>query len=155
MSNSKFVDSWLRHRLVTVELVDMIGEGGLNFKPWDGAMTLSELVLHIMSSGFQFTNAVKLGTIGKPADKPLISSMADLRKYVHEITESTKATMASITDEEMESLVDASKVMGTSLPGKALLATMRDHEIHHKGQLFVYARMAGVQNPPFFVKHSV
>lgn len=155
MNNSMFLDSWLRHRLVTVELVDMLTEDSLNFKPWDGAMTLSELVVHMMTSGTWFSEAVKQGALGKPGEKPAISSLTDLKKYVQDATEQTKSTISSLTDEDMEKPVDATKVFGTKLPGKVILASMRDHEIHHKGQLFVYARMTGVQNPPLFVKTSL
>ncbi|WP_279401879.1 DinB family protein [Piscibacillus salipiscarius] len=30
------------------------------------------------------------------------------------------------------------------------LQGMYEHEIHHKGQLFIYARMVGVKDVPFF-----
>ncbi len=148
---AQFVDSWLRHRLVTVELVDMVDDDSLNFKPWDGAMTLGELAIHIVTGGILFGNAVKNGVLGK-SEKPPISSMRELKKFVHEETEKAKEILLSITDEQMESQVDVTKLFGTHLQGKVLLAAMRDHEIHHKGQLFVYARMTGVQNPPSFVK---
>jgi uncharacterized damage-inducible protein DinB len=152
MNHSEFLKSWLLHRLVTVELVDMLPEGKLDFKPWGGAMTLSKLVTHLMTSGFQFSQAVKQGAMGDSGEKPVFSSITDLKKYVHEITEQTKSTLTSLTDEDLEKFVDTSKVFGRDLPGKVLLSSMRDHEIHHKGQLFIYARMTGVQNPPFFVK---
>lgn len=155
MNHSKFVGSWLRHRLVTVELVDMLLEDSLDFKPWDGAMTLSQLVVHIMTSGTWFTEAVKQGVLGKPGDKPAISSLTELKKFTQDTTEQTKAILSSLTDEDMDRLVDATKVFGTKLPRKVLLASMRDHEIHHKGQLFVYARMTGVKNPPMFVKTNL
>ncbi len=152
-SAKQFLESWNRHRLVTVELVDLIGEEHLNFKPWDGAMTLGELVIHMMTSGTWFTSAVTSGVLGKPGDKPEISTMADLKKYVHETTDATNAVLSSLTDEQMDKLIDATKVFKVNMPAIVLLSAMRDHEIHHKGQLFVYARMTGVQNPPMFVKH--
>ncbi len=33
---------------------------------------------------------------------------------------------------------------------KKYLLAMYDHEIHHKGQLFIYARLVGVKDVPFF-----
>ncbi|WP_349679045.1 MULTISPECIES: DinB family protein [Aneurinibacillus] len=28
---------------------------------------------------------------------------------------------------------------------------MIDHEVHHKGQLFLYARLIGIEKLPFFI----
>ncbi|SIC68051.1 Uncharacterised protein [Mycobacteroides abscessus subsp. abscessus] len=38
-----------------------------------------------------------------------------------------------------------------TMPGIVLLENAKDHEIHHKGQLFTYARLAGIEKLPFFV----
>ncbi len=150
----QFVAGWLRHREVTVELVDMISDDSLDFKPWEGAMTLGELVTHIVNSATWFSSAIKNGQMTKPPEKPQITSMAQLKQYVHDATAEAKATLLSLTDEQLETVLDTTKIFGAQLPGKMLLAGMRDHEIHHKGQLFVYARMTGVENPPSFVKTS-
>jgi len=40
------------------------------------------------------------------------------------------------------------------MPGMVLLESGKDHEIHHKGQLFTYARLLGIKSLPFFVNRS-
>ncbi len=75
--------------------------------------------------------------------------MEDVRKAVKDFTVKTKATYESLTDADLEAENNSShpKLQGAK---KRYLTAMYDHEIHHKGQLFVYARMIGAKEVPFF-----
>ncbi|WP_078410322.1 DinB family protein [Priestia abyssalis] len=151
-----FTNSWLRHRLVGNEIVDMVSDEHLNFRPWDKAMTLKELVLHMLFSADMFTEAVKQGAFVPPAgSQPEVNTAEELKQLVHEVTAKTRETMESLSEDQFSSLVDLTKLFGTQMPGKSVLHVMRDHEIHHKGQLFVYARMIGLENLPMFVKKQL
>jgi uncharacterized damage-inducible protein DinB len=151
-----FTNSWLRHRLVANEIVEMVSDEHLDFRPWEKAMTLKELVLHMLFSAAMFTEAVKEGAFVPPAgSQPNVETAEQLKELVREVTAKTRATMESLSDEQFANLVDLTKLFGTKMPGKSLLHVMRDHEIHHKGQLFVYARMIGLENLPMFVKQQL
>ena len=151
-----FTNIWLRHRLVGNEIVDMVSDDHLNFRPWDKAMTLKELVLHMLFSADMFTNAVKQGEfIPSAQPQPEVHTAAELKQLVHEMTAKTKETLEGLSEEQFTNSVDMTKLFGAQIPGKSLLHLMRDHEIHHKGQLFVYARMIGLENLPMFVKHQL
>lgn len=146
-----FVTQWMRHRTVLLEVLDRLGEKDPQFKPWDGAMSLSELAAHIAGAGMMFVNSVQTGRLAPPASAPKTpQTMEETRRLVRDLTEQTRTAMAALTDEQLEATVDAS-MLGFQAPGKVLLHSMREHEIHHKGQLFVYARMVGVKELPFFV----
>jgi uncharacterized damage-inducible protein DinB len=41
--------------------------------------------------------------------------------------------------------------MGREMAVRDLLLSLIAHEAHHKGQMFVYARIQGVE-PPFYIK---
>ncbi|KYD26597.1 MULTISPECIES: DinB family protein [Geobacillus] len=43
---------------------------------------------------------------------------------------------------------------GIHIPAAQLLPMAMDHEIHHKGQLFVYVRAMGHTDLPLFVKRG-
>ena len=58
-------------------------------------------------------------------------------------------TSYTLTDEHLSSIVEA--FGGRKMPASALADFMIAHEAHHKGQVWVMARMTGVQ-PPMFVK---
>lgn len=141
--------NWLGHREVLEELLKPIADEHVNFKPWDGAKSLGELALHVTQWNQTFATLVKTGECRVP--EPLtMTSMSDVRAMVAELTEKTKKVYASITDAELD--LTREFFSGFSASGANLLQIMYDHEVHHKGQLFVYARMVGVKSVPFFRK---
>ncbi|MED4401560.1 DinB family protein [Metabacillus fastidiosus] len=143
---------WLLHRVVGNEIVDMLSDEHLDFRPWDGAMTLKELVLHTVIGTHKFAEAVQLGTTVSSTVEKEVNTAEELKQLVHEVTEKTTEVLDGLTDEKLSALVDATRLVGTYMPGKSLLHTMRDHEIHHKGQLYVYIRMIGFEQVPPFMK---
>lgn len=144
----QMMNEWLQHRKVLEELLELIDDEHINFKPWEGAMTLGELALHVAGWNEVFVSMVKTEEFTSP-DIPECKTMGDVRKAVKEFTQKTKATYESFTDADLEAENNSShpKLQG---PKKRYLTAMYDHEIHHKGQLFMYARMIGVKEVPFF-----
>ncbi|KKO53091.1 DinB family protein [Paenibacillus sp. DMB20] len=144
----QMMNEWLQHRHILEELLESIGDEHMDFKPHDDAMSLSELALHVAGWNDAFVSMVKTETLAKP-DFPECVTMADVRQAVKNFTAKTKAAYESITDAELEAQNSSShpKLQG---PKRNYLSAMHDHEIHHKGQLFIYARMVGVKEVPFF-----
>lgn len=144
----QMMNDWIQHRNVLEELLKQINDEHIDFKPWDDAMTLGELVLHIAGWNDVFVSMVKTEKFATP-DIPECKNIEDVRKAVKNFTEKTKATYKSFTDDELEAENNSShpKLQG---PKKKYLTAMYDHEVHHKGQLFIYARMIGIKELPFF-----
>lgn len=142
------MNEWLQHRMVLEELLEKIDDAHIAFKPWDGAMTLGELALHIAGSTDMFVSMVKTEEFAAP-DLPKCETMDDIREAVRDFTQKTIAKYESLCDEEleMENSTSHPKLKGTK---RNYLLAMYDHEIHHKGQLFIYARMVGIKDVPFF-----
>lgn len=145
---TQMMNVWLQHRGIVEEIIEKLDDKHIDFKPWDGAMTLGELALHIAGSGDMFVSMVKTEEFAVP-DLPSCQTAADIRQALKNSTQKTKAAYENISDEELEQENHAShpKLKGTK---KKYLDVMFEHEIHHKGQLFLYARMVGVKELPFF-----
>ncbi len=77
------------------------------------------------------------------------SSLSELAKTY---TEKTKKLLESFTDEELDREVDLTGVFGRKVAGEQLLQLAIGHEIHHKGNLFVYVREMGHTDLPLYVK---
>lgn len=147
----QMMNHWLRHRRVLEELLKTIPDEQIGYKPWDGAMALGELAQHIAASADMFVALAKTGDQEiKPPEPADCKTMEEVRRIVTEYTEKTRATFASLTDEELEIHYDSPHPNFRG-PRKNLLLIAIDHEIHHKGQLFVYARMIGTKDLPFFI----
>lgn len=140
---------WLSHRKALLALLDVIPNDQLNFKPWEKGMSVAELTLHITGSTAMFASIVKNGSFTPPSEPAKNAGTIDeLKAIAKEHTEQTEAALDLITDEQLDAIVD---FKGMKMPGSALLDMSKDHEIHHKGQLFTYARLAGVEQLPFFI----
>ncbi|MBD1380479.1 DinB family protein [Metabacillus arenae] len=144
-----WMNKWIRHRSVLEELVTLIEDEHLNYKPWPDAMTLSELVLHTARWNHTFVSLVATGEFTEPEDKNC-KTAAELQETVQRLTKETTEMFKSIADvnlkEEFELPFSNFKDSGDSI-----ITIMYDHEIHHKGQLFVYVRLIGIEEVPFLV----
>ncbi|MET3696826.1 uncharacterized damage-inducible protein DinB [Bacillus oleivorans] len=144
----KSLKDWLKHRRILEELLKTVKEEDADFKPWDGAMSLGELALHIAGWADTFITLAKTGEFSKP-EKYQFKTMSEVREAVHLLTEKTAATYSSLTAEDLEA-VRTFPISDFKFPGKVYLKIIHDHEVHHKGQLYVYARMTGVEKVTFF-----
>lgn len=145
---SGFISGWLSHRKALLELIKVVNDEQLSFKPWENGMSLSELVLHISGSTSMFVSTVKTGVFAPPTVKKEVSTVKELIEFVEAQTEYAKQELEKLTDEQLESII---AFAGMDLPGKAILELAKDHEIHHKGQLFTYVRLLGLEEVPFFI----
>ena len=144
------LQQWLRHRTVLHELLEAIGNEHTHYKPWKEAFSLGSLAIHIGTSSCMFVEAVKEGAFPQMGEPPSFETMEDVRRLVDEYTDKTKADFESLTERHLDQTISWGPYRAT---GEHWLNTMLDHEIHHKGQLFVYARMVGVDKLPFFTIH--
>lgn len=138
---------WERHRNVLQEVLEKIDDEYLHFSPWDGGMPLSALVIHITMSSDLFLAKVqnKPFTSSAPMD---VHSMDELRRYFSQATEKTLQSFQGLSAENLEMIIEINEMEDT---GANWISTAIDHEIHHKGQVFTYARIVGVNSLPFFI----
>lgn len=144
----EFVQRWKKHRLVVHELLDLVDDENKDFKPWDGAMSMGELALHMATSMDMFVKLVKTGEFAPPNEETF-NSMDDVRDLVKKYTDFNERDLKMITKSQMNEEVEFN---GQGAPGSFWLSLAIDHEVHHKGQLFTYVRMTGAENLPSFVK---
>lgn len=143
-----FIQEWLRHRRALEDLLGRIGDEHIDYKPWDGAFPLGALAVHIADAWDMFLGVVRDGAFQRPSERRRCETMDAVRSVVAENTKTTQAALGALDDSKLERTVE---VNGFVAPGKVWLDNARDHEIHHKGQLFLYARLVGVEKLPFFI----
>lgn len=80
---------------------------------------------------------------GDPSQVP--TKADDIVEAYKQIAEDVKKeAKAKLTDEKLEETVEA---FGTQLPRGAVLRTFIDHQTHHRGQMTVLLRQAGLDVP--------
>ncbi|SDJ34365.1 DinB family protein [Salimicrobium halophilum] len=150
MSNKKenFLKKFRSHREVMNDLVAVIQEDKKTYKPTESSMEVGELANHIVESTYTFA---RLAADQSPAKLFDENDDTDLKSRVAAYTQETEKLLASLSEEDFEKTIDATNILGRELPAEAILQSALEHEIHHKGQLFVYVREMGHTDLPFFV----
>jgi uncharacterized damage-inducible protein DinB len=145
---NEYFEHWVRHRKVLHGLVDLIGNEHIHYKPWNGAFSLGALTIHIAVSSDRFVQGIKNGEFTFSHSSNDFETIEDIKNIVSQYTEQTKSTFKILSDSDLEQQLAFN---GFIASGKEWLGTMIDHEIHHKGQLFTYARLIGIDKLPFFI----
>ena len=96
----QFTAGWLAHRRVLDQLLERVNDDQLSFQPWEGAMSLGDLTLHIVQSGETFANALKTGEMHR-STKWEVHTVAELRRIVQETTDRTDGVLRSLTDADL------------------------------------------------------
>ncbi|MDG4658088.1 DinB family protein [Ectobacillus antri] len=150
---SQFIHNFLTHRNVTIDLINKIEQGNYDFKPTETSMTAEQLVTHMLTSFYKFAAVVKAGDVS-PLMAPIEDTETNLVKLADKYTSETISLLESLTEEDFDRVIDLTRVFGANLPGAHVLQMAYEHEIHHKGNLFVYVRAMGHTELPLFVKRG-
>lgn len=150
MSKSNhYIDYFLSHRKVTNRLIEKIEKDNYDYKPTPTSMSAQELSLHMLQSFYQFAAAAAKQT---PEMLHQEGETVDLAALATTYTEKTVALIESLSDTDFEEEIDLTAIMGVKLPAATVIDMAIDHEINHKGNLFVYARLMGHTDLPMFVE---
>ncbi|WP_101842130.1 DinB family protein [Halobacillus sp. Marseille-P3879] len=146
--SARFIDYFLSHRKVTNELTAKIDRKDYTYKPTPSSVEAQKLVKHIFESTYMFAS---LANHQEPVPLFNEEDEANLTEQASTYTEKTIEMIQQLSDEDFQQKIDVSKIFGKELSVSELLHTAVDHEIHHKGNLFVYVREMGHTDLPLYV----
>ena len=142
-----FVKNWNRIHKQTARALAAAPEDKLDWRPAEGMFTLRELVRHIPEAESGIVHTALAGTMQK-GDLDLSSAgVEEIVRAYKESHERLAAEVAKLTKEQLDEDIQA---FGMTMRRVILLWSMTEHEIHHRGQLYTYLRLAGVEPPPLY-----
>ena len=145
-NGERYAHTFMMHRGALLDLLEMIPADKGDFAAWDGGMSFHKLADHLSAS----TNRIPAMIAGEmPAKAEPSADFATAKENMKTSTENARALLASLSDEQSSSIVEA--FGGRKMPVSVLIEFLIAHEVHHKGQVWMMARMIGVQ-PAMFVK---
>lgn len=147
-SGTELADRWMAHRKVTEALLERIPDDRGNFEPWPGAMTTAALAGHIAVAHHMFTSLAAGRPFERPAPDSLPKDLAGARALMRDYTRQDEALLRAL---DADALRRGVTFRDREQPAATLVRNALEHEIHHKGQLFEYARLSGVQDVPNWV----
>ena len=153
----KTLETWKAIRLDTAQAVEDMPAEGLDFRAADGLMTFREIARHTLHAGHALTGLMLDGvtnlavpglremmkqySIGLPAD----ASQADLAAALRQAVDQRIAELSARDDAFFAE--EITRFDGMRLTRLEMLQTVKEHELTHRSQLFMYLRLKGVVPP--------
>ncbi|MDV6374569.1 DinB family protein [Deinococcus arenicola] len=135
------------NRAVLIDLYNLLPDDQGDFSAWDGGMGFIKMADHLSGSATRMVDMI--GGQGMDAPAPASANLDEARDRLRQTHQTVVSAVEALSDEDLTRTVPA--FGGREMPVAALLDMLTTHEAHHKGQVWMMARMVGVQ-PPMFVK---
>ncbi|PIB36714.1 hypothetical protein BFP72_15560 [Reichenbachiella sp. 5M10] len=130
-----------------VQLLEIIPDDMLGWKPNTDVRTISEVVAHIAAANYMFGGflgaAPAVGVDAQSFEKTL-KSKEDLLKAINDSFDYVTAASAAIKKNDLETEVELPFGKYTK---RAIMSICNSHCSEHKGQFVTYARFIGVTPP--------
>jgi uncharacterized damage-inducible protein DinB len=151
------IDSWRTVRRDTAQAVREMPEAELDFKPVPELASFREIARHILDASQGLTGLMLAGV-----DNLATPEFRDrLKQHMSPLPEDISAArLADALSAQLEERLSAlaqqppefySKMMtrfdGQQVTNLEMLETVKDHELTHRSQLFVYLRLKGIVPP--------
>ncbi|MEO8190115.1 MAG: DinB family protein [Acidobacteriota bacterium] len=145
-----FLDNYEKIRQRTSRVVDCIPEERLEWTWREGKFTLADLVRHIAAiERFMYAENVQ----GKPSRYPghgpeLARGLSEVKAFFDRTHAESVAIFGALSDADFggKSVTPA----GAPITTRKWLRAMVEHEIHHRGQIYLYLSMLDVPTPPIY-----
>lgn len=119
----------------------------LEWKPADGMFSLRELICHLPQAELLIVRSALAGSTQKPQ---LELSGLSVDQIVETFDRQHERLVEEVSRLDPNQLEEEVEFYGRKMPRIALLVGMTEHEIHHRGQLFIYLRLLGVEPPKIY-----
>lgn len=133
------------HRAALIGLLEKIPAEKADFTAWEGGMSFTKLADHLSAS------AGRMGAMMRGTEFPKLEPSPNLASAIERLksTHNEAATgLEVMPDEAFAKVIPA--FGGREMPISALADFLVQHEAHHKGQVWLMARMIGIE-PGMFV----
>ncbi|MGM0865795.1 MAG: DinB family protein [Bacillota bacterium] len=142
---SSFVQEWKQEAAVTQKVLDALTDESLKQEVAPDLYSIGSVAWHVTGATYYF-----------PAQLGITFEVPDLRKEAptsaSEISETYKtvstrlseAVSEQVSDEKMDEMVN---LFGMDMPVQAVFRLLIQHQAHHRGQLTVLMRQAGLKVP--------
>ena len=139
---------WSHIRESLYQALDHLTDEQLAFSPGKGLWPLGQVLLHIASAdeGW-FRYIITRETNDWPADLELSAfpTVATIKEILQNTHAQTEAYLSSVDETELARVIIAP--WGSEFPVRWAIWHVLDHEIHHRGEVFLMLGMLGKEAP--------
>lgn len=142
--SADFIEDWTASAAGTRSVMQAITNDKMNFAIVEGHNTLGWLAWHLVNSTGFFGHVAGLQIPAPGREVAMPSDMAEIIQHYDKVVDAFKNQAATLTDEMLTEKVDG---FGAPLERGKVLRTLVDHQTHHRGQMTVLLRQAGLTVP--------
>ena len=145
-----FLHYYKKVRQRTLRVVDRIPVAEFDRSPIPGKFSFADLLRHVAAiERFMYAENVR----GKPSryrgcGKELADGYDDVRRFFDRCHEESMEIFSELTAADL--LKKCATPAGTAITVWKWLRCLPEHEIHHRGQLYTYLGLLGVEAPPMY-----
>jgi uncharacterized damage-inducible protein DinB len=145
-----FLDYYEKVRGRTMMVAKCIPPEKLDWTYAEGKFTLADLLRHLAAAErFMFAENVRLRESLYPGHgRELADGYDEILAYMERLHREAMDIFGSLTDEDLRRKCMTPN--GTGITTWKWLRSMTEHEIHHRGQIYLYLGMLGVKTPPLY-----
>jgi uncharacterized damage-inducible protein DinB len=142
---SHFINEWNQEAVSTQKVLDALTDESLQQRVSPEDRTLGEIAWHIVAStpGMLMEFGVTVKSSLNEADLP--TSAREIAETFRNVSSETSAAISEQWTDQ--SLSETKNVFGMDLPRAVMLNMLSKHIIHHRGQMTVLMRQAGLKVP--------
>jgi uncharacterized damage-inducible protein DinB len=147
MSNpdtERFVSSWNRIHKDTSRVLRAAPDDKLDWRPKEDMFTMRELIGHMPQAELVLVRSALAGSTQKI---PFDFSSLNANEIASTFDSQHDELVAEVSKLTPEQLKEEVEFHGKSLRRGVLLWFVTEHEIHHRGQLYTYYHLAGIEPP--------
>ena len=147
MSSQQFLEHWQGHRALTRRVIDAFPDDKLFTHTVGGMRPFSELAMEFIGMAVPTLNGVISGKWAQYS-APKATTKAELLRMWDASTAEIDTLWPKIPAARFQEVDTAFGQWKMAIYD--LLLYVRDNEIHHRGQGYVYLRSLGIEPPPFW-----
>ena len=149
-SVSQFLEYWDSVRNRTRRVVARIPPDRLEWSPREGAFTLGDTVRHLATiQRFMYAETVARRPSRYPGcGRELADGHGAVVAYLERLDAESKDIIGSLSEADLER--KCRTPAGIEITTWKWLRAMVEHEVHHRGQIYLMLGMLGVPTPPIF-----
>jgi uncharacterized damage-inducible protein DinB len=141
---TEYKQAFLNHREPLLELLEMIPADQGEFKIYAGGLSIRQHIDQLFGFDASVLGALTNTEVDSQASIDLAAAKVRLRQH----TSTIASSLAAMNNEQLDASLE---IEGETRKVYQWLDFVREHEIHHKGQLWMAARMLGIE-PPYYIK---
>jgi uncharacterized damage-inducible protein DinB len=147
MTSQQFLEHWQGHRALTRRVIDAFPEDKLFNYSVGGMRPFSTLAMEFIGMAVPTLKGVITGEWAQFAETKA-TTKAELLRMWDDATAEINALFPKIPAARFQEVDTAFGQWKMAIYD--LLLYIRDNEIHHRGQGYVYLRSLGIEPPPFY-----